>query len=198
MKANTRLRHRITSLERWGMRVHADFQLEAVACVRDAGFTGVRCAFAVIPKDLMCFSGDNRQHRLRDFWIRRQSTKFNGVSYITQRAAEAAYTMDGREETRALVEYYLQNADIISDTLSSIGLEVYGGVNAPYIWVKTPGGMESWDYFQKALEEMNVVVTPGSGFGPSGEGYVRFSAFASRDNVEEAMDRFKRCAPNVV
>jgi LL-diaminopimelate aminotransferase len=164
---------------------------------KTAGFTGVRCAFAVVPKDLVCFTRDNRQHRLRDLWSRRQSTKFNGVSYITQRAAEAVYSIDGREETRALVDYYLENADIIRDTLSSIGLEVYGGVNAPYVWVRTPDNMESWDYFQKALEEMYVVVTPGSGFGPSGEGYVRFSAFASREDVEEAMHRFRKSAPKV-
>ncbi len=159
---------------------------------KSAGFTGTRCAFTVVPKEIVAVSGQGRPESLNRLWNRRQTTKFNGVSYITQRGAAAVYTERGRRETQALVDYYLGNADIIRDTLTTLGLDVYGGINAPYIWVKTPGGMKSWDYFQKVLEELNVVITPGGGFGPSGEGYVRFSAFGSRDDVEEAMERFRR------
>jgi len=159
---------------------------------KNAGFTGVRCAYTVIPKELFCFGMEGKRKLLSECWYRRQSTKFNGVSYITQRAAAAVYTEQGIQETKALVDYYLENAHIIRETLSSVGLEVHGGFNAPYIWVRTPNDIESWDYFQSVLEKMNVVVTPGSGFGPSGEGYVRFSAFGSRENIEEAMQRFRK------
>ncbi|HUV13180.1 MAG TPA: aminotransferase class I/II-fold pyridoxal phosphate-dependent enzyme, partial [Acidobacteriota bacterium] len=158
---------------------------------KNAGFTGVRCAYTVIPKELFCSGMGGKRKLISECWYRRQSTKFNGVSYITQRAAAAVYSEQGIQETKALVDHYLENARIIRETLSSVGLDVYGGVNAPYIWVRTPKDIESWDYFQHVLERMNVVVTPGSGFGPSGEGYVRFSAFGFRKDVEEAMKRFQ-------
>jgi LL-diaminopimelate aminotransferase len=158
---------------------------------KSAGFTGVRCAYTVVPKDLVGLTLDGHPQPLNPLWNRRQTTKFNGVSYISQRAAAATYTEQGREEVRGLVDYYMENAGLIRNTLLGLGLEVYGGVNAPYVWVKAPSGMNSWDYFQKILDYQNVVVTPGSGFGPSGEGYVRFSAFGMREQVEEAMDRFR-------
>lgn len=159
---------------------------------KTAGFTGVRCAYTVVPKDLYATLSDWKRVQLNSLWNRRQTTKFNGVSYITQRAAEATYSEKGKGEVKALIEYYLNNADLIHDTLSDIGLTVYGGISAPYLWVKTPKKMSSWEYFDKILEEINVVVTPGSGFGPSGEGFVRFSAFNTYENVKEAMQRFKK------
>jgi LL-diaminopimelate aminotransferase len=159
---------------------------------KTAGFTGIRCAFTVVPKSLMTITLEGKRQSLNQLWNRRQTTKFNGVSYITQRAAEAVYSEEGIRETKALVDYYLENAGVIRETLSDIGLSVFGGISAPYIWVATPKRMGSWDYFQKILEEVNVVVTPGSGFGPSGEGYVRFSAFNSHENVERAMKRFEK------
>jgi LL-diaminopimelate aminotransferase len=158
---------------------------------KNAGFTGLRCAFTVVPKDISVLTTEGRKQSLNQLWNRRQTTKFNGVSYITQRAAAAVYSDSGMDETKGLVNYYLENADLIRDTLSEIGLSVYGGINAPYIWVKTPNNMGSWDYFQKVLDDMNIVVTPGSGFGASGEGFVRFSAFNSHENVKKAMQRFQ-------
>ncbi len=122
-------------------------------------------------------------------WNRRQSTKFNGVSYIVQRGAEAIYSEEGIAQTQALVNFYMENAKIIREQLTAAGLQVYGGVNAPYVWVKTPNNLSSWDFFDKLLQTVNVVVTPGSGFGAAGEGYFRISAFNSRENVEEAMKR---------
>jgi LL-diaminopimelate aminotransferase len=122
-------------------------------------------------------------------WNRRQSTKFNGVSYIVQRGAEAVYSDRGQEQVKALVGFYLENAAIIREKLTAAGLTVYGGVNAPYVWVKTPNGLSSWDFFDKLLQNCHVVGTPGSGFGAAGEGYFRISAFNSRANVEEAMKR---------
>ena len=159
---------------------------------KSAGFTGVRCAFTVVPKELICRTPDGRPQEMNALWNRRQTTKFNGVSYITQRAAAATYTPEGRQQVGKLVDFYLENASLIRETLTTIGLEVYGGVNSPYLWVKTPNNMTSWDYFQDVLEKKRVVITPGSGFGPSGEGYVRFSAFASRDDIDDAMERFDR------
>jgi LL-diaminopimelate aminotransferase len=122
-------------------------------------------------------------------WNRRQSTKFNGVSYIVQRGAEAVYSEAGQEQVKALISFYLENAKIIREELTKAGISVYGGVNAPYVWVKTPYGLSSWDFFDKLLQTVNVVGTPGSGFGAAGEGYFRISAFNSRENVEEAMKR---------
>ena len=158
---------------------------------KNAGFTGTRCAFTVIPKELTGKDVDGNNVDLRSLWSRRHNTKFNGVSYVVQRGAEAAYSDAGRQQIGDLVSFYLANARIILDTMTELGIDVYGGVNAPYVWVKTPGGMSSWDFFDKMLNEANVVGTPGSGFGASGEGYFRISAFNSRANVEEAMDRMR-------
>ncbi|MEY2985659.1 MAG: hypothetical protein RLZZ568_2276 [Cyanobacteriota bacterium] len=156
---------------------------------KNAGFTGTRCALTVIPKSLTARSLDGSQVELWKLWNRRQSTKFNGVSYIVQRGAEAVYSPEGQAQVNALVSFYLENARIIREQLIAAGLTVYGGVNAPYVWVKTPAGLSSWDFFDKLLQTVNVVGTPGSGFGAAGEGYFRISAFNSRENVEEAMRR---------
>lgn len=156
---------------------------------KNAGFTGTRCAFTVVPKTLMAKSPGGADVEVWRLWNRRQSTKFNGVSYIVQRGAEAVYSEDGQAQVKELVSFYLKNAEIIREKLTAAGLSVYGGVHAPYIWVKTPEGLSSWDFFDKLLQTCNVVGTPGSGFGAAGEGYFRISAFNSRENVETAMQR---------
>ncbi|NMG07107.1 LL-diaminopimelate aminotransferase [Brasilonema sp. UFV-L1] len=156
---------------------------------KNAGFTGTRCAFTVVPKTLTAKAADGSDVELWKLWNRRHSTKFNGVSYIVQRGAEAVYSEEGRAQIQELISFYLENARIIREKLTAAGLAVYGGVNAPYVWVQTPNGLSSWDFFDKLLHTCNVVVTPGSGFGAAGEGYFRISAFNSRENVEEAMKR---------
>ncbi|WP_414566155.1 MULTISPECIES: LL-diaminopimelate aminotransferase [unclassified Anabaena] len=156
---------------------------------KNAGFTGTRCALTVVPKTLTAKAADGTDVELWKLWNRRQSTKFNGVSYIIQRGAEAVYSQEGQAQIKALVDFYLENAKIIREQLSAAGLAVYGGVNAPYVWVKTPNGLSSWEFFDKLLQTVNVVGTPGSGFGAAGEGYFRISAFNSRKNVETAMQR---------
>jgi LL-diaminopimelate aminotransferase len=156
---------------------------------KNAGFTGTRCALTVVPKNLTAKAADGSDVELWKLWNRRQSTKFNGVSYIVQRGAEAVYSQEGQAQTKALISFYLENAKIIREQLTAAGLAVYGGVNAPYVWVKTPNALSSWDFFDKLLHTCNVVGTPGSGFGAAGEGYFRISAFNSRENVEEAMKR---------
>lgn len=143
----------------------------------------------VVPKNLTAKAADGSDVELWKLWNRRQSTKFNGVSYIVQRGAEAVYSEDGQAQTKALISFYLENAKIIREQLTAAGLAVYGGVNAPYVWVKTPNNLSSWDFFDKLLHTCNVVGTPGSGFGAAGEGYFRISAFNSRENVKEAMKR---------
>jgi len=155
---------------------------------KTAGFTGTRCAFTVIPDELMAFDKNGDAHQVKPLWNRRQSTKFNGVSYPVQKAAAAIYSEQGKREVREVIAYYLENARIMKASLLEAGYKVFGGVNAPYIWVKTRDGMKSWDFFDKLLHEANIVGTPGSGFGPSGEGYFRFSAFAGRENVIKAME----------
>ncbi|MGQ9807879.1 MAG: LL-diaminopimelate aminotransferase [Armatimonadota bacterium] len=157
-----------------------------------AGFTGVRCAFTVIPSDLEARTQDGRPVKLHALWTRRHTTKFNGVSYITQRGAEAVYSPEGRQQTRKIIAFYLENARIIRETLQEAGLTVFGGVNAPYVWVETPGRMPSWEFFDALLKRAHVVCTPGSGFGAAGEGYIRISAFNSRENVQEAMRRVRQ------
>jgi LL-diaminopimelate aminotransferase len=154
---------------------------------KTAGFTGTRCALTVIPKQCMAWDAAGAPHALHALWARRQATKFNGVSYPVQRAAAAVCTPQGKKETRALCDYYLQNAAIIRDRLSAMGFPCTGGVNSPYIWVKT--GMDSWKFFDALLDSAGVVVTPGSGFGTSGEGYIRVSAFNDRAKVEQAMEK---------
>ncbi|MBD2635367.1 LL-diaminopimelate aminotransferase [Limnothrix sp. FACHB-881] len=166
-----------------------DCAIEFRSFSKNAGFTGTRCALTVVPKTLKGQTADGTGVDLWSLWNRRQSTKFNGVSYIVQRGAEAVYSPEGQAQTKALVSFYLENAQIIREKLTEAGLAVYGGINAPYVWVKTPNGLSSWDFFDKLLHTCNVVGTPGSGFGAAGEGYFRISAFNSRANVEEATRR---------
>ena len=154
---------------------------------KTAGFTGTRCAFTVVPKECRAFTAAGEAVPLHPLWMRRHTTKFNGVSYPVQRAAEAIYTPEGKAQVKSLIDFYLGNAAIVRDAMSRLGYEATGGANSPYIWVRT--GMDSWKFFDKALRECQVVVTPGAGFGRSGEGYVRISVFNSRANVEEAMAR---------
>jgi LL-diaminopimelate aminotransferase len=156
---------------------------------KTAGFTGVRCGLVVVPRELEGTTSTGEKYSFNQLWLRRATTKFNGASYPVQRAAAAVYTEEGWKQTREIIDYYMENARIIREGLEGAGLTVYGGVNAPYIWLKTPGGMSSWDFFDKLLTECNVVGTPGSGFGPSGEGFFRLSAFGNRENVEEAVAR---------
>ncbi|PSB19929.1 LL-diaminopimelate aminotransferase [Phormidesmis priestleyi ULC007] len=156
---------------------------------KNAGFTGTRCALTVVPKTLTAKAADGSDVELWKLWNRRQSTKFNGVSYIVQRGAEAVYSEVGQAQIKALVNFYMENAAIIRDQLTIAGIAVYGGINAPYVWLKTPNELSSWDFFDKLLHTAHVVGTPGSGFGAAGEGYFRISAFNSRDNVNDAMKR---------
>lgn len=156
---------------------------------KTAGFTGVRCGYTVVPKDLSVATLDGDRVFLNNLWLRRQCTKFNGASYISQRAAEAIYTPEGQVQTKATIDYYMENARLMLDALQKYGYEVYGGQNAPYIWMKTPKGSASWQFFENLLYGANVVCTPGVGFGPSGEGFVRLTAFGTRENTEEALHR---------
>lgn len=158
---------------------------------KNAGFTGTRCAFTVVPRGLTGRSAAGEPVELWGLWNRRQSTKFNGVSYIVQRGAEAVYSPEGQEQVRALVGFYMENAAIIRRELAAAGLQVYGGEQAPYVWIKTPDGLDSWGFFDHLLGKAHVVGTPGSGFGAAGEGYFRLSAFNSRSNVDEAMRRIR-------
>jgi LL-diaminopimelate aminotransferase len=158
---------------------------------KNAGFTGTRCAYTVVPKQVVAYTEKGEAIQLNKLWNRRQTTKFNGVSYIIQKGADAVYTEKGQKQVKSLIDYYMANAKIIREGLLSIGLQVFGGVNAPYIWLKTPNGMDSWSFFDKLLNEANIVGTPGVGFGPSGEGYFRLTAFGSKENTEEAIERFK-------
>jgi LL-diaminopimelate aminotransferase len=158
---------------------------------KTAGFTGTRCAFTVIPDDVVAYDKKGNAHPVKPLWMRRHTTKFNGVSYPVQKAAAAIYTEQGKKEVKEVIAYYLENARIMRESLSKLGYKVFGGINGPYVWVQTKNNMKSWDFFDKLLNEANVVGTPGSGFGPSGEGYFRFSAFADRENVLEAMKRIK-------
>ncbi|MGM9833667.1 MAG: LL-diaminopimelate aminotransferase [Candidatus Limisoma sp.] len=159
---------------------------------KTAGFTGVRCGFTVVPKDLTVKATDGSRVALNAVWNRRQCTKFNGTSYITQRAAEAIYTPEGKAQVRATIDYYLRNASTMLSGLRAVGLEAYGGVNSPYIWLKTPAGVSSWEFFDKLLNEAHVVGTPGAGFGPAGEGYLRLTAFGTYEDCLEAMDRIAK------
>ncbi|HXC49298.1 MAG TPA: LL-diaminopimelate aminotransferase [Candidatus Limnocylindrales bacterium] len=159
---------------------------------KTAGFTGTRCAFLVVPKSLRGTAADGSRVDLHKLWSRRHTTKFNGVSYPVQKAAAAVYTDSGRREVRANIDYYMANASIIRSGLADAGLEVHGGVNAPYVWVRTPRGLGSWEFFDLLLERAHVVGTPGAGFGSCGEGYFRLSAFGIREQVEEAVARVKQ------
>lgn len=169
-----------------------DVAIEFRSFSKTAGFTGLRCGYTVVPKTVTASASDGSHIALNRLWNRRQCTKFNGTSYIVQRAAEAVYSAQGKKEIKQNIDYYLTNAKIIRDGLSYIGMTLYGGVNAPYIWVKTPKKTDSWSYFDQMLTKCNVVVTPGVGFGPQGEGYVRMTAFGNRDNCVEAVKRISK------
>ncbi len=158
---------------------------------KTAGFTGVRCGLVVVPEELMGTTADGAKYSFNKLWNRRQTTKFNGVSYPVQKAAAAVYSDEGWAQIKATIDYYMENARIIREGLTDAGIICFGGVNAPYIWLETPEGMTSWDFFDKLLNECHVVGTPGSGFGPSGEGYFRLSAFGDRANVETAVQRIR-------
>jgi LL-diaminopimelate aminotransferase len=159
---------------------------------KTAGFTGTRCGYTVVPKQLLGTSSTGEKVQINKLWNRRQTTKFNGTSYIVQRAAEATYSAEGKKQVKALLDFYKENAKLIREGLIKAGYTVFGGVNAPYVWAKAPAGLGSWDYFDFLLKEKNIVTTPGAGFGASGEGYVRFSAFGSRENTIEAMKRLEK------
>lgn len=158
---------------------------------KTAGFTGMRCGYTVVPKELTAASLSNERIALNPLWNRRQCTKFNGTSYITQRAAEAIYTPEGKQQVKDTIEYYMTNAKAMKEGLEAAGLNVFGGINAPYLWVKVPGNTGSWKFFEQMLYEANVVSTPGVGFGPSGEGYVRLTAFGTREDCEEGIRRIR-------
>jgi LL-diaminopimelate aminotransferase len=156
---------------------------------KTAGFTGIRCAYIVIPEELEGKGPGGESVSVAQLWSRRTNTKFNGISYPVQRGAEAIYSEEGRKEVQANIDYYLANAGLILEGLSKAGLTTFGGINAPYVWLKTPGGLDSWQFFDELLEKAHVVGTPGSGFGAHGEGYFRLSAFGIREKVEEAIER---------
>lgn len=159
---------------------------------KTAGFTGVRCGYTVVPKELNAATLEGKRIPLNKLWNRRQCTKFNGTSYITQKGAEAVYSPEGKEQVKEIINYYMTNAGIMKEGIESAGLKVFGGENAPYLWVKTPNGVSSWKFFEQMLYEANIVGTPGVGFGPGGEGYIRLTAFGDRADCEEAMRRLKR------
>jgi LL-diaminopimelate aminotransferase len=171
-----------------------DCAIEFRSFSKNGGFTGMRCAFVVIPKGLMGKTSSGEKQAIHPLWSRRHSTKFNGASYIIQKGAEALYSAEGKSQVRALITHYMGNAALLVQACLDAGLRVYGGVNAPYVWVKTPGGITSWQMFDKMLNEANVVITPGSGFGSAGEGFFRISAFNSRPNVEEVCRRIAALA----
>lgn len=169
-----------------------DVAVEFRSFSKTAGFTGTRCAFTVVPKSVMAYDSEGKPHDLNRFWLRRQTTKFNGVSYPVQAAAGAVYTPEGQKQIQETIQYYMTNARIIREGLQKIGFTVYGGINAPYIWLKTPDTLNSWEFFDLLLNQIQVVGTPGAGFGPSGEGYFRLTSFGSRENTEKAMERINR------
>ena len=159
---------------------------------KTAGFTGVRCAYTVVPKELKAYTKEGKEVSLNSLWNRRHGTKFNGVSYPVQRAAEAVYSKEGQKQIKENIKYYMENAKLIKEGLEEAGYTTYGGINAPYIWLKVPDGITSWEFFDKLLNEANVVGTPGVGFGPSGEGYFRLTAFGTKENTKEAIERIKK------
>ena len=176
---------------------HSIFEIEgAKRCAiefrsfsKTAGFTGVRCGYTVIPKEVTATTATGERVALNALWNRRQCTKFNGTSYITQRGAEAIYSKEGKQQVRETIDYYMENARIMREGLTAAGIQVFGGKNAPYLWVKTPEGFTSWQFFDHLLSEANIVSTPGVGFGPSGEGYLRLTAFGQREDCIEAIQR---------
>ena len=181
---DTRIPHSIYEME--GAR---EVAIEMRSFSKTAGFTGVRCGYTVVPKALKAYTTDGKPASLNQLWHRRQSTKFNGASYVSQRGAEAVYSAEGQEQVRRTIAYYMENARLIKQGLTALGLTVYGGDNAPYLWVKTPDGKTSWQFFDHLLHQSHVVCTPGSGFGPSGEGFMRLTAFADRTRTLQALER---------
>ena len=179
---------------------HSIFEIEgAKRCAiefrsfsKTAGFTGVRCGYTVIPKEVTATTATGERVALNALWNRRQCTKFNGTSYITQRGAEAIYSKEGKQQVRETIDYYMENARIMREGLTDAGIQVFGGKNAPYLWVKTPEGFTSWQFFDHLLNEANIVSTPGVGFGPSGEGYLRLTAFGQREDCIEAIQRISQ------
>ena len=169
-----------------------DVAIEFRSFSKSIGFTGVRCALTVVPKQLMGTTPTGEKVSIHQLWNRRQSTKFNGASYIVQKGAAAAYTDEGKAEMRGLIDFYMTNAKLLREGLEKAGMRVFGGVNAPYVWIKTPNNLGSWEFFDLLLSKAHVVGTPGSGFGAAGEGYFRLSAFNSRQNVEEALGRIHK------
>lgn len=169
-----------------------DVAIEFRSFSKNAGFTGTRCGFTVVPKQLMGLTSSGESQSIHSLWNRRQSTKFNGVSYPVQAGAAAAYSEAGKQQIGDLISFYLNNAKLLREGLESVGIKVYGGVNAPYVWLKTPDNLSSWDFFDKLLSKTHLVGTPGSGFGAAGEGYFRLSAFNSLANIEEAVERLKK------
>ena len=168
-----------------------DIAIEFRSFSKTAGFTGVRCAYVVIPQTVMGYSENGEKVSLNKLWNRRTCTKFNGVSYVVQRAAEATFTEEGQKQIKENIAYYMENAKTIKNGLEDAGYTVFGGTNSPYVWLKVPEGITSWEFFDKLLEEVNVVGTPGSGFGPHGEGYFRLTAFGTKENTKEAIERIK-------
>ncbi|WP_434511148.1 LL-diaminopimelate aminotransferase [Desulfitobacterium sp. AusDCA] len=176
---------------------HSIFEIEGAREVavefrsfsKTAGFTGTRCGYTIVPKEVMVYDPKGEAHSLNTLWLRRQTTKFNGVSYPVQAAAAAVFTEAGQKQVKETIDYYMENARIIRDGLQKAGYKVFGGINAPYIWMKTPDNMESWEFFDKLIREANVVGTPGAGFGANGEGYFRLTAFGTRENTERAIER---------
>lgn len=168
-----------------------DVAIEFRSFSKTAGFTGTRCGYTVIPKTVTGKAADGNRVKFRDLWNRRHTTKFNGTAYIVQRGAAAIYTEEGQKQVHELVSYYMENARIIREGLKAAGITAYGGVNAPYIWLKTPNNMPSWDFFDLLLTKVNIVGTPGVGFGPCGEGYFRLTSFGDRENTLRAVDRIK-------
>jgi LL-diaminopimelate aminotransferase len=158
---------------------------------KTAGFTGVRCGYTIVPKELVAYESDGSEVLLNSLWLRHQNTKFNGTAYIVQRAAEAVYSQQGKQQTAKTIAYYMNNAKTILEGLKYAGFKAYGGVNAPYIWLEIPNNLTSWSFFDKLLNECQVVGTPGVGFGPSGEGYFRLTAFARAENIEKAIERIR-------
>lgn len=179
---------------------HSIFEIEgAKRCAiefrsfsKTAGFTGVRCGYTVMPKEVTATTATGERVALNALWNRRQCTKFNGTSYITQRGAEAIYSKEGKQQVRETIDYYMENARIMREGLTAAGIQVFGGKNAPYLWVKTPEGFTSWQFFDHLLNEANIVSTPGVGFGPSGEGYLRLTAFGQREDCIEAIQRISQ------
>lgn len=176
---------------------HSIFEIEGAREVavefrsfsKTAGFTGTRCAYTIVPKDVKIYDSKGEPHSLNPLWLRRQTTKFNGVSYPVQVGAAAVLSPEGQKQVKENINYYMENAGIILNGLKKAGYKVFGGINAPYIWLKTPDNMGSWDFFDKLMREVHIVGTPGAGFGANGEGYFRLTAFGTRENTEKAVER---------